>query len=130
MLQTCFHNCKSIAITSFLGTIISFTATFSRSSILINIRWWRCGINIPASRTIVLNSSLEIFSLLFSFTFIPSGEAPIKLYLSCEIHPKSSTLVLKIDEIKRALDDVQKVTDSFINDVNSILSNKEKEILL
>ncbi|MBI65637.1 MAG: ribosome recycling factor [Candidatus Marinimicrobia bacterium] len=37
---------------------------------------------------------------------------------------------LSIDEIKRALDDVQKVTDNFINDVNSILSNKEKEILL
>ena len=37
---------------------------------------------------------------------------------------------LSIDEIKRALDDVQKVTDNFINDINSILSNKEKEILL
>jgi len=35
-----------------------------------------------------------------------------------------------IDEIKRSLDEAQKITDQFIEEVNSILSNKEKEILL
>jgi len=48
----------SIPTISFLGTIISFTVTFSRSRIPISISWCLRGINAPDSLTRVFSSSL------------------------------------------------------------------------
>jgi len=47
----------SMPAISFLGTMMSFTVTFSRSRMPISMSWCFLGIRAPASFTSVLNSS-------------------------------------------------------------------------
>jgi ribosome recycling factor len=46
-----------------------------------------------------------------------------------EIKKAKSASELSEDEAKKATDDIQKVTDKFIEEINSLLDAKEKEIL-
>ena len=55
----------SMPMISFLGTMMSLTVTFSRSSMLMSISWWFLGMSVADSFTRVLSSSLlKWFSLL------------------------------------------------------------------
>ena len=50
--------------TSWRGTMMSFTVTFSRSRMESSIVWWRWGIKVPASWTTVRSSSrVEVVAL-------------------------------------------------------------------